>query len=103
MSLGVCRLGIRVQPRASKDQVVGWQGQSLKVRLTAPPVDGAANEALIAYLAKALGIPKVRIQLLRGETGREKVVEIGLEQAEVLKRLGIEASPQIGKEAQCHH
>jgi uncharacterized protein (TIGR00251 family) len=84
-----CRLAVRVQPRASKNEVVGWQGQLLKVRLTAPPVDGAANTALIEYLAKALGLPKARVALIKGQTGREKMLEIGLEREETLKRLGV--------------
>lgn len=65
-------LQVRVQPRASRDECVGVQGERLKIRLTAPPVDGKANSCLIAYLAKQFKVPKARIALLSGETGREK-------------------------------
>lgn len=69
-------LQIRVQPRASKDEIVGPMGDSLKVRITAPPVDGKANAHLIKYLAKAFGVPRSQVQLLSGETGRDKRLRI---------------------------
>lgn len=65
-------LNVRVQPRASKDEIVGIQGDRLKIRITAPPVDGKANAHLIQYLARVFDIPKTRISLLGGESGREK-------------------------------
>jgi uncharacterized protein (TIGR00251 family) len=69
-------LTVRVQPRASRDEIVGPQGGHLKVRITAPPVDGKANAHLIKFLAKAFGVTRSRIDLLSGETGREKRVRI---------------------------
>ncbi len=69
-------LAIRVQPRASRDEIVGPHGDSLKVRITAPPVDGRANAHLIKYLAKAFGVPRARVTLLAGESGRDKRLRI---------------------------
>lgn len=70
-------LHVRVQPKASRDEIVGPQDNgSLKVRITAPPVDGKANQHLIKYLAKAFGVAKSRVTLLKGESGREKRLAI---------------------------
>lgn len=70
-------LNIRVQPRASTDEIVGPHGaDSLKVRITAPPVDGKANEHLIKYLAKSFGVAKSQVSLLSGTTGRDKRLAI---------------------------
>ncbi len=69
------RIQVRVIPRSSKNSIV-WEEGALKVRLTAPPVDGAANEALIALLAEHLGLPKRSISIVRGATSRQKTVEI---------------------------
>lgn len=65
-------LALRIVPRASKNAIAGAHGDALKIRLTAPPVDGAANAALIAFLADTLDIPRARVQLLSGATGRNK-------------------------------
>jgi uncharacterized protein (TIGR00251 family) len=69
-------LALRVQPRASRDEVSGIQGDRLKLRITAAPVDGAANEHLRRYLARLFGIPASRVTLLRGATGRDKLVSL---------------------------
>ena len=61
-----------VQPRASRNRVVGLQGEDLKVALTAPPVDGAANKACCAFLAKLCSLPKGRVKLVSGEASRHK-------------------------------
>ena len=61
-----------VQPRASRNKVVGLQGDELKVALTAPPVDGAANKACCVFLAKLCGLPKSCVTLVSGETSRHK-------------------------------
>jgi uncharacterized protein (TIGR00251 family) len=73
--LGVT-LSVRIQPRASKNGVSRMEDGSLKIRLTAPPVDGAANEALIAYLSKALGVSKSSVEIVSGHTSREKRIRI---------------------------
>lgn len=70
-------LTVRIQPKASSDEIVGPQGaEHLKIRITAPPVDGKANRHLIKFLAKAFGVAKSRITLLKGESGREKRLAI---------------------------
>jgi uncharacterized protein len=70
------RLTVRVQPRASDNRIVGVHGEALKVRLTAPPVDGAANEALVELLAGTFGIPTRAITIVAGMSSRTKVVEL---------------------------
>jgi hypothetical protein len=65
-------LRLLVQPRAGRDELVGSQGDELKVRLAAPPVDGAANAACCAFFAKLCGLPKSRVSLLSGESSRPK-------------------------------
>lgn len=70
-------LSVRVQPRASQDEIVGPHGaDSLKVRITAPPVDGKANAHLIKFLAKSFGVPKSQVELISGTTGRDKRLAI---------------------------
>jgi len=69
-------LRVRVNPRSSRNRISGWQGDVLSVKLTAPPVGGAANKACIEFLADQLGIKKSRIALVSGHTSREKVFEI---------------------------
>lgn len=63
-----------VQPGASKTEVVGWHGDAIKVRVKAPPADGAANRELIRFLAKTLKTPKDSIKIARGQTSRRKHV-----------------------------
>jgi uncharacterized protein (TIGR00251 family) len=70
------RLAVRVQPRARSNGIVGMHGAALKIRLTAPPVDGAANEALLELLADVLGIPRGAMRIVSGATTRDKVVAI---------------------------
>jgi uncharacterized protein (TIGR00251 family) len=67
---------VRVAPRASHNRVVGVRDGALKVSLTAPPVDGAANEALKKLLAKALGVAKSEIEVVHGDRARLKVIRI---------------------------
>jgi uncharacterized protein (TIGR00251 family) len=77
-------LSIRVQPRASRNGIVRMESGGLKVRLTAPAVENAANEALVRFLAERLKIAKSRIEIVSGHTNREKVVRIdGLSEDEV--------------------
>lgn len=70
------RIAVRVQPRASRDRVVGCHGSALKVQVAAPPVEGAANRAVVELLAQWLGVPRRALRVVRGESGREKVVEV---------------------------
>jgi uncharacterized protein (TIGR00251 family) len=67
---------VRVQPRASRNEVVGWHGATLRVRVTAPPTEGRANLAVIALLAEALGVPRSSIALVKGAASRDKLVRV---------------------------
>jgi uncharacterized protein (TIGR00251 family) len=70
------RFAVRVQPRASREAVSGVIDGALRVALTAPPVDGEANAALVAFLAKRLGVARRDVTIVQGETGRSKLVEV---------------------------
>lgn len=70
------RLQIRVQPRATRTRIVGWNGETLKVHVHAPAVEGAANAALIDLLAAILAVPRRSIRIVNGATSRTKLVEI---------------------------
>jgi hypothetical protein len=65
-----------VQPRASRDEVSGVYGDALKIRLAAPPVDGAANDALVKFLAALFAVPRRAVRILAGESSRSKLIEI---------------------------
>ena len=67
-------LNLRIVPRAAKNAIQGEHGDALKIRLCAPPVDGAANAALIEFLSDAFSLPRARVQLLAGATSRNKRV-----------------------------
>lgn len=70
------RVAVHVQPRAARSEIVGQHGAALKVRLQAPPVDGAANDALVRVLADALGVSQRSVRVVAGATSRAKTVEI---------------------------
>jgi uncharacterized protein len=74
---------VHVQPRSSRNQVVGLHGDALKVKLTAPPVDGAANAACIAFMAETLGLPKSALTIVAGLTGRRKTLAVACSPARV--------------------
>jgi uncharacterized protein (TIGR00251 family) len=78
--LGVTATGVRlqlhVQPRAARTEVAGQHGEALKIRLAAPPVDGAANALLLRWLAERLGITRSGVTLVSGAGSRRKVVEV---------------------------
>lgn len=67
---------IRVQPRAAKNQLAGEYEDAVKVRLTAPPVDGEANQACIEFFAKLFGVAKSQVELVAGHTGRSKIIKV---------------------------
>lgn len=73
---GRVRFEVRVQPRAARNEVVGVYGDAIKIRLSAPPVDGAANEELVIFLASIFAVPRRSVRILAGEASRSKVVEI---------------------------
>lgn len=81
-------LAIKLQPRASKNEIGESMGAELRIKVTAPPVDAAANEALIRLLADTLDCPRGKVELIRGHTARHKVMKIyGLTPAQVLLKL----------------
>jgi uncharacterized protein (TIGR00251 family) len=81
-------VSVRVQPRASREEIVGWQDEALRVRVTAPPVDGEANAAVRRLVARALGVAPSTVALVRGERSRDKVVRVaGMSLAAVRARL----------------
>ena len=69
-------LPIRLQPRSRRDEVVGERAGAIVIRVTAPPVDGKANAALCALVARAAGVPPSRVSVVRGQTARDKVVRV---------------------------
>lgn len=81
-------LRVRVQPRASRAGITGFRDDVLSVRVSAPPVDGAANAAVTALLAEALGVARATVRVVQGEHARHKVVRIsGLTDAQARARL----------------
>jgi uncharacterized protein (TIGR00251 family) len=73
---GRVRFSVRVQPRASKDEIAGIHGDALRIRLSAPPVEGAANEALVKFLAELFAVARRDVRIVAGESSRSKIVEI---------------------------
>jgi uncharacterized protein (TIGR00251 family) len=67
---------VHVQPGAKRNEIVGLHGAALKIRIAAPPVNGKANAALLAFLAEVFDVPVKQVRLLHGESGRHKVIEI---------------------------
>jgi uncharacterized protein (TIGR00251 family) len=85
---GGVTFAVRVVPRASRNEIAGVHGDALKVRLTAPPVEGRANEALTAFLAQRLGVRKSQVEIAAGATSRHKKLRvIGLLAQEAEERL----------------
>jgi uncharacterized protein (TIGR00251 family) len=81
-------VAIKVQPRASANEILDVAGNELRIKVTAPPVDAAANEALIKFLAEKVGCTRNKVELMRGHTSRHKVVRLhGLTAASVLAAL----------------
>ena len=84
------RIEIRVQPRASRNTISEVRAGFLRIRVTAPPVDGQANAAAIALLAQALDVPKSAIRLVKGASSREKTLAVeSMSQEEVNQRLNL--------------
>lgn len=79
---------MKVVPNARADEVRGYVGEMLQVRLKAPPVDGKANEALVRFIAERLGVPRSAVAIVRGATSRQKLVDIaGLDRETAIARL----------------
>lgn len=86
--MSTCELPIRVTPRASREEVAGEREGAISVKLTAAPVKGAANKALLAFLSKRLAVPKSALEIVAGETGRLKRLRIeGLDETTARQRL----------------
>ena len=73
-----CTLKVRVQPKSSRNRVDGFEGGTLRLRVTAPPTEGQANAGVIALLAKTLGISKSNLMIVRGHNSRDKVVLVAM-------------------------
>ena len=87
-------LHVRVKPGARRSEILGWQGDALRVRVTAPPADGQANHAVTALLADALGIAPSRIVLVRGAASRDKLFRVErLSPSDVRSRLALPLPP----------
>lgn len=83
-----CKLPVKATPNAPKSELVGWLGDTVKVKVHAPARDGRANEELCAFLAKTLGLPRRAVSVATGDSNRQKLVQIiGLSLAEVQERL----------------
>jgi uncharacterized protein len=81
-----------VQPRAARTELIGLHGTELRIRLSAPPVDGAANDALIRFVADRLGVARARVAITAGETARSKVVSVtGVSAADAAAAFGVAA------------
>jgi len=85
---GVC-LALKVQPRASRNEIAEVLGKELKIKVTAPPVDSAANEALIEFLAERLGCSRSALKIVRGHTSRHKqILAMGISPEMIAQKLG---------------
>ena len=81
-------LSVKLQPRASKNEIGAPLGDELKIKVTAPPVDAAANEALVKFLAEKLGCSRGKVELIRGHTSRHKTVLLhGFKAGEAFQKL----------------
>jgi uncharacterized protein (TIGR00251 family) len=87
-SSGSVSFAVKVQPRARRNAIVGELGEALKVALTAPPVDGRANEACVEFFSEALHVPRSSVSIVSGETSRNKVIRVmGITAAQLRERL----------------
>lgn len=88
---GAVLIPVRVQPRASRTELVGEYDGAFRIRVAAPPVEGEANRALVKYLAKRLGVASAQIRIAAGAAGRDKTVEVrGLELRAVARAMGLD-------------
>lgn len=83
---GGVRVAVHVQPRAARTEIAGVHGTALKVRLNAPPVDGAANDALVRFLAEQFGVPQRAVRVVAGHASRSKIVELDGVDASAVQR-----------------
>jgi uncharacterized protein len=88
------RFRVRLQPRASRNEIAGALDGVLRVRLHAPPVDGAANEALVAFLAERLAVPRRGVRIVTGATSRTKMIEVEGVSSAAVERLADEGAEE---------
>ena len=99
---GAVLFDVRVSPRAAREKLLGTHAGALKLSLSAPPVDGAANEALIAMLAAALAVPRAAVSIVRGQHSRNKRVRVHGVNAEAVRALLPSPDPNLpDKESGC--
>jgi uncharacterized protein (TIGR00251 family) len=91
------RFEVQLAPRSSRDAILGVHDGALKIALTAPPVDGAANASLVAFLAKQLGVPKRDVRITHGLTSRRKTIEVDGARPDVIAALA--APTNVGASA----
>jgi uncharacterized protein (TIGR00251 family) len=85
-----CRIPFKAIPNAPRNEIAGWLGDALKVKLNAPPIEGRANDALVGFLAEELGLPRRAVTLERGDTSRHKLVRVeGMTPEDVYRKLGV--------------
>ena len=85
-----CTLAVKAVPNAPRSEIVGWLGDALKIKISAPALEGRANDALCEFLAAALGLPRRAVTLAHGDKSRQKLVRIaGLTLAEMKAKLGV--------------
>jgi hypothetical protein len=89
---GTVEVDVQVVPRASRSRVVGVHGERVKVQLAAPPVDGAANDELVALLAEVLGVPRRAVTIVRGHSSKRKTVRIEGTDGDAVRRT-LEVAP----------
>lgn len=88
----LCTIKVKVLPRGKENQVIGLYGEFIKIRIKSPPIEGKANQMLVEFLSEELKISQRQIQILRGHTNQEKILQIaapGLTRELILKKLGI--------------
>jgi uncharacterized protein (TIGR00251 family) len=94
MEKGAITLKVHLQPRASRDGIIGLHGDALKVRVAAPPVEGRGNKALARFIAKKLNISPSQVEIIVGQHSREKLLRItGISREAVERALGITLPP----------
>ena len=97
-SASTVRLRVHLQPRAAHSRIVGRHGDAIKIQVHAPPVEGAANAALVRLLAATLGVPARAVRIVHGETSRDKLLEIeSPDVATALQRLEAALGPYVDK------
>ena len=85
------KLKVFIQPNAKNNQIIGYHGDAIKIKIKAPPVDNEANETLVKFLSELLNIPQKNIALLHGQTGKNKLIEIStdLSDEQILQKIGL--------------